>query len=315
MILAVLLVSGCGDPDVAADAGNVGSSNAAVQTGVEESYALPFGLEQLEGASPIGRPLVHEAVDVIYNDEPIPYVILQAAYRISDDEPVEVFRRWVAELATAELALDEVSVRPPNYPYDPWMSASGDSAFTPDAPPGDGFSIQLWATSGEPILLVGARRRVDGEPPRAATVGEDAEAATPDPEPGDTLVVGPQGHVVEETERAAGDPLFTEQGDTVHVPDLTRPLMPTLPTMSGTGGSTSLLAADDAEAAVRALLAEADALSDHDVVTPPSVTTYQDAQIVTGGFVIPAGGWGFSVVAIRAPGDPWATLYITSSAD
>jgi hypothetical protein len=31
--------------------------------------------------------------------------------------------------------------------------------------------------------------------------------------------------------------------------------------------------------------------------------------------VISAGGWGFDVVAVRAPQDPYATLYVTSAAD
>ena len=50
-------------------------------------------------------------------------------------------------------------------------------------------------------------------------------------------------------------------------------------------------------------------------VTGPEVMERDGARIVTASFVITAGGWGFDVVAVRAPGDPYATLYVTSSAD
>jgi hypothetical protein len=36
---------------------------------------------------------------------------------------------------------------------------------------------------------------------------------------------------------------------------------------------------------------------------------------VRGGFVIMAGGWGFDVVAVEAPGDGGATVYVVSYAD
>jgi hypothetical protein len=78
---------------------------------------------------------------------------------------------------------------------------------------------------------------------------------------------------------------------------------------------SSVIAAEDADAAVQALLVEAQAVGEDGAVTGPEVTERDGARIVTASFVITAGGWEFDVVAVQAPGDPYATLYVTSSAD
>lgn len=91
--------------------------------------------------------------------------------------------------------------------------------------------------------------------------------------------------------------------------------MPTLPTFGGTGGSTSVIAAEDADAAVQALLDEAQTVGQDGEVTGPEVTERDGARIISASFVICCGGWDFDVVAVRGPSDPYATLYVTSAAD
>ena len=44
-------------------------------------------------------------------------------------------------------------------------------------------------------------------------------------------------------------------------------------------------------------------------------TEIDGASVVDASFVIGAGGWGFDVTSIRAPGDPYATVYVRSWAD
>jgi hypothetical protein len=80
----------------------------------------------------------------------------------------------------------------------------------------------------------------------------------------------------------------------------------------GIGNSLSLVAAEDGEAAVRALLDEATVANRHGEATGPTVTTTDGTEVATAQFRIPAGGWGFHVVAVQAPDDPFATLYVAS---
>ncbi len=176
------------------------------------------------------------------------------------------------------------------------------AAGEPIAEESDRVDVQLWATDGDPVLLVSLDRGL-AVAPRNPTVVDDA-GEPPEP-PSD----------VDGRRRTAGDRLFEEQGTEMHLPDATWSLMPTLPTFGGTGGSTSVIAAEDADAAVRALLDEAQASSDYGEVTEPEATDADGMRVIQAAFVISAGGWGFHVVAVEAPGDPYATLYITSAAD
>lgn len=91
--------------------------------------------------------------------------------------------------------------------------------------------------------------------------------------------------------------------------------MPTIPTFGGTGGSTSVLAAEDGEAAVQAMLDEAMAISDHGEVTGPAVAEVEGTRVVYASFVITAGGWEFDVVTARGLDDTYATVYVVSGAD
>lgn len=256
---------------------------------------LPFGLEHVEGTEPIGRPAVYERVAVIQNGEPVTGLTLRAAYRVTADDPPAVVRAWADQLDG--LALERVWVSgEADYPHSPWMQVGADGS--------DWASVDLWATGDGPILLVSATRFGE-DPPSAAQVDDDA-GSPPAPDPAD---IGPSG-------RTAGDDLFTEQGATLHLPKDTTALMATVPTMGGTGGSTSVLAADDARVALQALLDEAMAAS-HSGKTDgvETVPAEGDVEVLTADFVIPAGGWGFDVAAVQGPGDEAATLYVTSYAD
>lgn len=262
---------------------------------------MPFGLSQLEGTEAIGRPAVYEHDAYSHNGVPVRARSLMAAFRVTGDDPTAVLRDWVAQLDDG-LALDEGSVDASGGPEDPWIDASLRGEDRNGGPGRDTAGLELWVTGGYPILLVEVDR-ISDDPPRSPTV-EDEAGTPPAPE-----------SVVDDTERAEGDVLFTEQGNSIHLPPGTRALMPTIPTFGGTGGSTSVLAADDGVAAVRALIEKATTADDNGDVAGPEVTTTEGAEIVTATFNISAGGWGFDVVSIHAPGDPHATLYVTSYAD
>jgi hypothetical protein len=286
---------GASTPDEDAGTGTVST--------IAESFELPLGFVQPAGAVPIGRPAVFEQVLYYYNGVPVRGSSLRAAYRVTDGDPVGVVRALVEGIDG--LTLDTVSVRAASesgsgpVERQPWVQADGQLENTANV---DLVDLQLWATGELPVLIVSASR-ASQEPPREPTVSD--AAGQPEAPPS----------VVNDEQRTAGDELFEEQGDVIHLPRGTWSLMPTLPTHSGTGGSTSVIAAEDAEAAVQALLDEAKGLDDSGEVTKPLTSEMNGTQIIQAGFVITAGGWGFDVVAVRAPQDPYATLYVTSSAD
>lgn len=275
-----------------------GSSSEAIAA-PPQPIELPFGLDIVAGTEPIGRPAVFDEPALLYKGEPVPARKLQAAFWVTAQDPVGVVRAWVDQLD--RLALDEVSVQPGYAAPAQWIQVTGATTFVPDVPPGDYADLQLWATSGDPVLLVSITK-VTGDPRPPAV--DDAAGDPPSPTAR-----------IEASARDGGDPLFTEQGDTVHLPNGSEDLMPTIPTFGGTGGSTSVIAAPDAAEAVSALLEEARAQSEDDEVTGPTQTEIDGVSIATGSFVIPTGGWSFHAVAVKAPDDPTATVYVTSSAD
>jgi hypothetical protein len=258
---------------------------------LEGPFALPFGLEQLEGTEPLGRPAVYDEVIVQYNGVDIWARTLRAAYRVTADDPPAVVRAWLAQLDDLTLDVGTLSVGDGSL----WLEASAGQPL--DAPPGDSATLQLWATDDAPILLVHVNR-VSDDPPRSPTIDDDV--GTP-PAP---------STVIESTERVAGDVLFDEQGDNIHLPPGTWALTPRL--FPGIGSSLSLVATEDGEAAVRALLDEATEANGHGEATGPTVTTTDGTEVAIARFIIPAGGWGFDVVAVQAPDDPFATLYVAS---
>jgi hypothetical protein len=305
-VVGLVLAAGlgaCGGSDD--DGSDVHTGDAEPgEAGAMGDIAMPFGLDEIEGAEPIGRPAVFDHVAVLDQEEPIMARSVKAAYRVTDDDPPAVVRTLLDQLDG--LALDEASMfGSAGTATDPWIEASARQTTGTGEGYGDLVSMELWATDEAPILLVEVTRQTDdAAPPRTPTVEDDSTDAPPDPATG-----------VESTARTTGEVLFTEQGTDIHLPEGTRALMPSLPIFCGTGGSSSVLAAEDGEAAVRALLDEASASSEHGETDGPATTTTDGVEVTQADFVIPAGGWGFDAVAVHGPDDPYATLYVTSCAD
>lgn len=257
---------------------------SGVSAGSGRSYDLPYGITAPEGSVAVGRPAHYDTEDGSR---------LIAAYRIVADDPAAVMQAWIDQFERSELRLGEVSAgRGGGGPHDPWLWAGGDD--------GDHLDVQLWSTEGDPVLLVEVSQR-DGS--ATETVGGAAVDAGDEP---DSSLAW--------EERTGGDTLFSEQGDTIHLPDGATAEMPTVPIFAGTGGSFSVFSAPDAEAAVKALLDEAGERSSYGEVSGPHRRDDGPA-VVTGDFVIMAGGWSFDVVAIQAADDDLATVYVTSAAD
>lgn len=291
-LLAVVIVSGASC--------EASTRGATVPSGAQVEYSLPFGLQPVAGTSAVARPAVYDLVGLEFEGQPVKMSTLRAAYVVNGDDPVAVFREWVNQLQTLPLA--DVSVRPGSAEVGQWLQAQAFGDFRADEPPAGSADLQLWVTEDAPVLLVNISLR-----PGAEATG----SASP---PGWSAPPRPTAEVESGTART-GDVLFTEQGADVHLPEGSRALMPTLPTAAGTGGSTSVLAADDGEAAVQAVLSEAQPLSDFGEVQGPTVSDRDGMQVVTASFNISAGGWGFHAVSVRGSEDENASVYITSAAD
>lgn len=283
-----------------------GSDPAPVRTeqagrGDVESHPLPFGIERVNGTEPVGRPLVFDDVFLVYDGVPVPARALRAAYRVRGD-PEDVLRAWAEQLAS--VGVGNVRVRtgdsdPPE--HSAWAEISAWEGST--SGPGPGWaSVELWATSEDPILLVSIDRHHGIEAVASEVV-----------DPGGSL--GSPRVRVDARPPAPGEPLFDEQGDVVHVPEGARALMPMLPTIRGTGGSISMLAATDEAAVIQRMLDEAVAQNEYHEVGPIEVEEQGDLIVTKGRFVVPAGGWDLQIVAVRAPGEPDAVLWVQSAAD
>lgn len=295
VVLGLLIVTGasaCGDRATkgASSAGELG-----------DEFALPFGLIQVAGTRPIGRPAVFDDVGSDYEGPPTTVGSLEAAYEVVGDDPVAVFRSWVDQLKI--LHVGEVTVQAAGeegLPYrGPWLQASG---YSPGFD-GDDVDLQLWTTGREPVLLVQVTRYSDDGP---ETVVTETSLSTDRPKP-----------VVDLRERTTGDVLFEEQGQEILVPDGSRPLMGTIPNLQGQGGASySLLAAEDGAATVQSLLEQAILEQNAQVigydVTGPDTSSADGVEITRGSFRMWEEGYYFHVVAVQAAGDPWATVYVTS---
>lgn len=227
---------------------------------------------------------------------------LVAVYRVTAENPGDVFLDWIEQLD--ELAVTEVAVRAGTAPREPWLMAESVNPFRPDGPPPDVAYLRLWATEGDPILSVEIDR---------------AEAAA---DPGRIRISGDRGRlpappaVADDDDREAGDLLFEEQGAKVHLPKGAVTDVPTLTRTAGTGGTFSVFFSDSGAAtSVESLLREARATSDDEEVTGPEESTVEGVKVVSASFNIPAGGWGFDVVAVQGPDDDEATVYVTTFAD
>lgn len=298
-IVAVAGLVACGDDD--ADL-----TTEAAEPPLAEQFDVPFGLDQIAGVEPIGRPAVYDQESADSAGDPVVTRSVRAAYRVTGDDPPAVLREAFTGLA---LALDNASIRSPadetcsGCYTEPglWLVASGSQDSGDD--PRDRAELQLWATAAGPILLVDASRSdTNPRPPGISTI-ETVGAGSESPSP------------VGSTEGSAGDLLFTEQSDDIHLPAGTRTLVADLPTSCGTGGSTSVLAADDGDAAVQGLLDEARERNEWGEIEGPETTTTDGVEVTRASFTIYAGGWGFDVLAVRGADDPFTTMYVTSCAD
>ena len=297
---------------VVASAGGVACGDVATTVGepvLTTSIDVPFGLDEIAGMEPVGRPAVFDHEYGSDTADPIMARSVRAAYRVTADDPPAVMRDVLAGLAG--LSLDDGSIRGIDDPGCPdcsgapglWIEASGRQEEA--AGFGDSIDLQLWAADDGPVLLVDVTRIVDSAaPPNTPTIEEHGTVDGSDsPSP------------VEASAGSAGDVLFSEQGDAIHLPEGTRALLPTFPTWCGTGGSTSVIAAEDGPAAVQAMLDEARTRSEWGEIEGPDVTTTDGVEIIRADFVISAGGWEFNLLAVRGPDDPYATVYVTSCAD
>ena len=206
------------------------------------------------------------------------------------------FKTWAEQLDGLTLHKVNLEAREQGGAPNPWVRAGA-------VADEDLVDVQLWATGDGPILLVSIDR-ISDEPPRTPAV-DDRMESPPAPEPAD---LGPTG-------RTDGDELFAEQGGRIHLPEGTTALTPTIPTRAGTGGSTSVVAAEDARAAIDAMLAEGLQRDPDGRVDEPEISELDGVEVITAGYWRDGGGWDFDIVAVRGPADPTATLYITSGSD
>ncbi len=263
------------------------------------SYELPFGLHEVEGTSSVGRPAAYEDVLFFFKDQPVEGTRLRAAYLVSGSDPIAVFQQWVDQLAL--LPLDDVAVSPGQAATGQWLTAFGTTTYRPDKPSGASAELQLWATAAGPVLLVDISV-VPGADPARPSVPTVPNALRPTTD-------------VDSDPARAGEVLFAEKRQPVHLPDGTRGLLGTIPTPAGTGGSFTVVATKDAEKAVRALLDEAKTYAAAPDVRGPTSTVQDGVRVVRADFDIPGGGWGFDVVSVQADDDAEATLFVSSDAD
>ena len=299
-IAVALTVAGCGDPVATGPADRADSGGDAPR-----EHPLPFGLAQIPGTQPIGRPAVYDDVPYTYNGVPVTVRALKAAYRVTSSDPLSVFRAWVRQLEPLHLETLRVWSEPRETAR--WIEAVGYPGGG-GSPHGDTASLQLWATDDGPILLIEITRETEDGP--VTTIQDDAGSpAAP------TTVIESTGR------REAGDLLFEEQGDEIHLPDGAVALMPTIPVSAGTGGSWSVFSAPDGRKAVDAMMDEASAMhpdeseSGNRGATPTTEATLDGIEIHTAAFTICCGGWGFRAVSVQGPSDVTATVYVSSFAD
>lgn len=246
----------------------------------------------------IGRPAVFDQAPYTRGGEKVTIRSLRAAYRVTADNPGEAFLGWVQQMD--RLAIAEMTVRAGSTAEEPWLEATSENPFTEKGPPPDLATLRLWETEGDPILFVEIDRAGADDPGRVRITGDRGRLIAPPPAGGDS-------------EREAGDALFGEGDDEVGLPDGSRTDLPTLP-LAGGRGSFSVFFADDAAAAVKQMLDEAEALAEDATVTEPEESTVEEVDVVTAGFSSPGEGWGFDIVAVRGEDDDEATVYVTSYA-
>lgn len=287
------------------------SSGTEVETDGGEStdeavaeYALPFGLDQVEGTVPVARPVVAEQVTALYDGQPVNATSLRAAYRVTGS-PQEVIAAWseqFAELGIGEIAVTTPSMHESDAPL-PWIELS---AYSP-GPAISSTEAELWATNGEPLLLIEVDLPADAVPV-AVAVPELPDLPTA-PAPMSMALA------------SSGDEVFGPQGAEVHLPSGATQVMPSVPSLSGTDGEVVMLRTDDPLGTVEALVQEAydfnEAQPQHErgSIDGPHESDLDGSTTVTARFNSGSGGWGFTVLASQAPDDDLASVWVRTYAD
>jgi hypothetical protein len=301
-----LLLSACGEEP---------AQPAPTATTEDASFgALPFGIRTPAGSQLLAVPLVAEQVMYFYAGQPVHGTRVQAALRVTAEDPLSVFDAWIHELGRLGLGpldLSQGHDAPPgaeygicrhDHPASLWCEASFGLSGT-GAQPKDRATVQLWATDREPIVLVDLAR-FEGGRQAGEVIGEFARTEAPKQR-------------VKWRDRGPGDRLFEEQGAEIDLPRGTRSRVPMLPVDGGTGGSFSILTTADPASTLEDLRRQAIASTEGGGYEsePVKASKTGDAEIWDVGFVIPAGGWMFSATAIRPAGSEEATVYVGSGAD
>lgn len=274
----------------------LGCDDAAAPGGVDAAAMspLPFGLAQVDGTAPVGRPAVYEDTVGTFKGVPVRGQRLQAVYLVDDDQdPVEAFRRWVDQLSV--LPLDRVDTD--DGPLGQWLTASGGSAGAAGEPRATA-RLELWAAVEGALLAVDVFVQ-QGVAPDQPVVPDVPDV--PRPSPGANAPAPDSGEV-----------LFVEKSDSVLVPEGAQALIGTLPRPGGEGGSTSLFTAEDADAAVDSILEQA---SERTGLTPEVVqrdVTVEDGVTIRQLDVSFGSAWRFDLVAVQGADDAQATVYVST---
>lgn len=255
--------------------------------------SLPFGLEQIAGTEAIGTPAVVEEESYEYQGEEIRIRSVRAAFRVTSDDPGNVFRRWVEQLDV--LAIAQVDVTAGVAADDPWLSGVGFAPFEEDGPPPDSATLKLWATDDDPLLFVDITHagREDDSDLRIA----GARGRLPSPPP------------LKADKPSEGDVLFRFGNDDLHIPDGASGLTPLLP--DATGGGVVVLATGDMDGAVEALLEEAQKTEPDGELSPVVEDQADGVRTVSADYVVVGGRDVLRIVGVESPDEGEATLYVS----
>ena len=259
---------------------------------------LPFGLEHVEGTSIVGHPAVFDQEPYRFDGDEVQISTLWVVYRVTAENPGEVFLAWVEQLD--ELAIAEMSVQAGNTASEAWLRAESVNPLNPGDVPPDVAFLRLYATEDDPLLVVEIDR---------------TEGAA---DPGELRITGDRGRLPApptlrgDAERSAGELLLEEKGDELELPEGTSTDIPTLPNTFGSAGAFAVLHADDGDAAVAALLTQCEAFGDDAEIIGPEEEGDDEAEVITASCAV--NGWAFDVVAVPGDGDDESTVYVRSYA-
>lgn len=266
---------------------------AGCSGGDPPEVSLPFGLQQIDGTEAIGTPAVIEEESYEYQGKQIRIRSVRAAFRVTSDDPGDVFRRWVEQLDV--LAITQVDVTAGRAAGEPWLSGLGFAPFEEDGPPPDSATLKLWATDDDPLLFVEvthAGREDDSD----LRIG-GARGRLPSPPP------------LKANKPSEGEALFQFGDDDLRVPDGASGLTPLLP--DATGGGVVVLAADDMDAAVEALLEEAQKNEPDGELSPAVEDQADGVRTVSADYLVLGDRDALRIVGVESADDGEATLYVS----